>query len=202
MISMLITMTLVDGWGRRPMCVYGYMVTVVADFGMGATGMYNLTNNAALGSSLVFWACLATFSTTSASAIGYAYLAEIPKQDLRAKSAGWGLAIPNLFSIMFNYTVPLMIGGSVGWAVKTAFFFGCTGFIVVIVGWFIIPEVARRTPAEIDEMFEKKVKPRKFKGFVTDVEKDQAERDRIMGVQDIGGIHMRAMNVGPPREEA
>jgi hypothetical protein len=28
------------------------------------------------------------------------YLSEIPKQDLRAKSAGWGLAIPNLFNIM------------------------------------------------------------------------------------------------------
>lgn len=36
-------------------------------------------------------------ATTGASAIGYAYLAEIPQQQLRARTAGWGLAISNLF---------------------------------------------------------------------------------------------------------
>ena len=95
-------MVLVDQWGRRPLTVYGYMVTVCADFGMGATGMFDVAGRPELGSLLVFFACLATFSTTSSSAIGYAYLAEIPKQDFRAKSAGWGLAIPNLFSIMVS----------------------------------------------------------------------------------------------------
>jgi hypothetical protein len=30
--------------------------------------------------------------------------------------------------------------------------FAGTGTIAVIVAWFILPEVARRTPAEIDEM--------------------------------------------------
>ncbi len=79
------------------------MVTVIADFGMGATGTQNVAKSASLGSLLIFWACLATFSTTSASAIGYSYLAEIPKQDLRAKSASWGLAIPNLFSILVSH---------------------------------------------------------------------------------------------------
>jgi hypothetical protein len=42
-------------------------------------------------------------------------------------------------------------GGPV-WGVKTGFFFAGTGAIVCVIGWFIIPEVARRTPAEINEM--------------------------------------------------
>jgi SP family general alpha glucoside:H+ symporter-like MFS transporter len=86
-------MVLVDQWGRRPLTVYGYM---------GATGMFDVAGSPKIGSLLVFFACLATFSTTSSSAIGYAYLSEIPKQDFRAMSAGWGLAIPNLFSIMVS----------------------------------------------------------------------------------------------------
>jgi hypothetical protein len=45
-----------------------------------------------------------------------------------------------------------MIAGSAGWGVKTGLFFGCTGLIVVAAAWFILPEVTRRTPAEIDEM--------------------------------------------------
>ena len=108
-------MVLVDQWGRRPLTVYGYMVTVAADFGMGATGMFDVAGRPELGSLLVFFACMATFSTTSSSAIGYAYLSEIPKQDFRAKSAGWGLAIPNLFSIMvspviaIDFALPLLL---------------------------------------------------------------------------------------------
>lgn len=62
-----------------------------------------------------------------------------------------------------------------GWGAKTGFFFGCTGAIVSAIGWFIVPETARRTPAEIDEMFEKKINLRKFKGYVTDVQMAQHE---------------------------
>lgn len=159
LISMCFTMVLVDQWGRRPLTVYGYTVTVLADFGMGATGMYDVAGRPELGSLLVFFACLATFSTTSSSAIGYAYLSEIPKQDFRAKSAGWGLAIPNLFSIMvsqgkmsgvwfvdrlqFSFVTPIMLKGAPNWGVRTGFFFGCTGAITVAIAWFIIPETAR-----------------------------------------------------------
>jgi MFS family permease len=169
-MAMIFAMIVVDRFGRRPLAVYGYMVTVLADFGMGAMGTQDIAGNKSLGSALVFFACLATFCTTAGSATGYIYLSEIPKQDLRAKSAGWGLAIPNLFNIMFYGVTPIMIRGAPNWGAKTAFFFGCTGIIVTAIGWFIVPETARRTPAEIDEMFEAGVNLRKFKGYVTEVE--------------------------------
>lgn len=102
-MAMFFAMGITDRFGRRPLAVYGYMVTVAADFGMGAMGTQKLEGSKSLGSALVFFACLATFCTTASSATGYVYLAEIPKQDLRAKTAGWGLAIPNLFNIMVSY---------------------------------------------------------------------------------------------------
>jgi hypothetical protein len=48
--------------------------------------------------------------------------------------------------------------------------FAATGAIVVVIAWFILPEVARRTPGEIDEMFEERVNLRKFKNYVTKVQ--------------------------------
>lgn len=69
----------------------------------------------------MFFACLATFSTTGASAIGYAYAAEIPQQRLRARTAGWSLAVSNAIAIMFSFCTPLMINGSTKWGVKTGF---------------------------------------------------------------------------------
>ena len=81
------------------------------------------------------------------------------------------------------------------WLVFTISFAG-TGLVAVIIAWFILPEVTRRTPAEIDEMyvapcqylinwygwsvllnrlnwtyrFEKRVDLRKFKGYITEVQ--------------------------------
>jgi len=69
----------------------------------------------------IFFACLATFSTTGASAIGYAYAAEVPQQRLRAQTAGWALASSNLVAILFSFCTPLMITGKAKWGVKTGF---------------------------------------------------------------------------------
>ncbi|CZS96291.1 probable maltose permease (MalP) [Rhynchosporium graminicola] len=169
LLSLIITASSTDQFGRRPLTVYPYAITVLSVLSLGITGCFNYKTKET-SSLLIFFACLATFSTTGASAIGYAYAAEIPQQRLRARTAGWALALSNMVAIIFSFCTPLMINGTVKWGVKTGFFFAATGFVAVVIAWFILPEVARRTPAEIDELFEKKVPLRHFKKHVTDVE--------------------------------
>ncbi|KIM99972.1 hypothetical protein OIDMADRAFT_166109 [Oidiodendron maius Zn] len=169
LLSMFITVTLTDSFGRRPLTVYPYAVTVLSVLCLGIIGCFDYTAKAT-SSLLVFFACLATFSTTGASAIGYAYAAEIPTQCLRARTAAWALASSNLIGIMFSFCTPLMINGAAQWGVKTGFFFAGTGFVAVVISWFILPEMARRTPGEIDELFEKRVNLRKFDKYVTEVQ--------------------------------
>lgn len=138
---MILTATLTDQFGRRPLTIYPYGVTVLSVLCLGIIGCFDYTKSST--SSLlvsprfnkckdspakeyplkqIFFACLATFSTTGASAIGYAYAAEIPQQRLRAQTAGWSLASSNLIAIMFSFCTPLMINGTVTqWGVKTGF---------------------------------------------------------------------------------
>ncbi|CAK7233720.1 hypothetical protein SCUCBS95973_008691 [Sporothrix curviconia] len=149
LISMIGTAVTTDRFGRRPLTVYPYAVTVVSVLCLGIIGCFNYSTKS-LSSLLIFFACLATFSTTGASAIGYAYASEIPQQRLRARTAAWSL-------------------------------FAGTGTVATIIAWFILPEVARRTPAEIDEMFNKRVPLRKFKNYVTEV---QMRADQIHDKQD------------------
>ncbi|EMT68785.1 General alpha-glucoside permease [Fusarium odoratissimum] len=185
LISMIATATLTDSIGRRPLTVYPYAVTVVSVLCLGIIGCFDYTAKAT-SSLLIFFACLATFSTTGASAIGYAYAAEIPQQRLRAQTAGWSLAVSNCIAIIFSFCTPLMINGSVKWGVKTGFFFAGTGTVAVAIAWFILPEVARRTPAEIDEMFEKKINLRKFDKYVTEVQVHAHElQDRKKVVDEV-----------------
>ncbi|KXL47851.1 hypothetical protein M433DRAFT_73034 [Acidomyces richmondensis BFW] len=168
-MSMILTASLTDTLGRRPLTVWPYLVTVLSVLCLGIIGCFDY-KKPALSSLLIFFACIATFSTTGASAIGYAYAAEVPQQRLRAKTAGWALAFSNLWGIMFSFCTPLMINGTSQWGVKTGFFFAGAGALGVFIAWLILPEVARRTPAEIDEMFEKRINLRKFKDYVTDVQ--------------------------------
>ncbi|THX79417.1 general substrate transporter [Aureobasidium pullulans] len=164
LISMIMTAVSTDKLGRRPLTVYPYAITVLSLLSLGIVGCFDYSKPA-LSSLLIFFACLATFSTTGASAIGYAYAAEIPQQRLRARTTAFALAFSNMVAIMFNFTTPLMINGDAQWGVKTGFFFAGTGAVAVVICWFILPEVACRTPAEIDEMFEKKINLRKFKQY-------------------------------------
>ncbi|CRG86849.1 General alpha-glucoside permease [Talaromyces islandicus] len=181
LLSMILTATLTDQFGRRPLTIYPYAITVLSVLCLGIIGCFDYTKPST-SSLLIFFACLATFSTTGASAIGYAYAAEIPQQRLRARTAGWSLASSNLIAIMFSFCTPLMINGTITqWGVKTGFFFAATGTISVVIAWFILPEVTRRTPGEIDEMFEKKVNLRKFKSHVTEVQIRASQEHVEMG---------------------
>lgn len=54
---------------------------------------------------------------------------------------------------------------------KTCFFFAGLSIPFCIVTYFIIPDLSKRTPAEVDEMFEKKVRPWRFRKYVTDAQK-------------------------------
>ncbi|SMR42963.1 unnamed protein product [Zymoseptoria tritici ST99CH_1E4] len=179
-LSMMVTCSLTDTIGRRPLTIYPYGVTVLSVLSIGIIGCFDYKAQAT-GSLLVFFGCMATFATTGASAIGYAYAAEVPQQRLRARTAAFGLAASNCIAIMFNFCTPLMINGTNKWGVKTGFFFAGTGALAVAISWYILPELARRTPAEIDEMFEKKVTLRKFKRYVTDVQMNVEEPSKLEG---------------------
>jgi phage shock protein PspC (stress-responsive transcriptional regulator) len=42
-----------------------------------------------------------------------------------------------------------MLKGAPNWGVRTGFFFACTGLIVVVIAWFIVPETARVGPCSL-----------------------------------------------------
>ncbi|KAJ3469383.1 hypothetical protein MRS44_003448 [Fusarium solani] len=138
-----------------------------------------------LGNVLVFWGCVSNYGVVGGAGISYSYVAEIPTQRLRARTASIALMGSFVLGIAFNYTVPLMLKA---WSVRTGYLyanpsacsliqnvtdlisFGAAGVISCVVGFFVLPEITCRTPAEIDEMFEDKIAPRKFRKHVTQVQ--------------------------------
>jgi hypothetical protein len=128
---------------------------------------------------------VSNYGVVGGAGISYSYVAEIPTQRLRARTASIALMGSFVLGIAFNYTVPLMLKA---WSVRTGYLyanpsacsliqnvtdvisFGAAGVISCVVGFFVLPEITCRTPAEIDEMFEDEIAPRKFRKHVTQVQ--------------------------------
>lgn len=144
LLSMIVTATTTDRFGRRPLTVYPYGVTVISVLCLGIIGCFDytkpstrsllisvhppkqlFTRNQYLHLVLLDFLRLACyiprFSITGAWAIGYAYAAEISQQRLRARTAASSLAFSNMIATMFSFCTPLMINGSTRWDVKTGF---------------------------------------------------------------------------------
>lgn len=106
----------------------------------------------------------------------YAISAETSSLELRAKSQGIGWLTAGGITSLFGFVLPYIFNtdqGNLG--AKTGFVFAglCTvGFILV---YFFIPEMKGRSAAEIDELFEQKVKARHSSAWVPVREDAQPE---------------------------
>ncbi|KAI2611825.1 general substrate transporter [Hypoxylon sp. NC1633] len=173
-----------DKLGRRWLVLGLFGAGTLAVLGIGILGSFDYQSEQ-LGSVLVFFACVSNFGVIGGAGIAYSYVAEIPNQRLRARTAAVALMGSYCLGLTFNYTVPLMLEV---WSVRTGYFFGATGAISCIIGWFVLPEIARRTSAEIDEMFEDKIAPRKFRKHVTRVQiflEEKGTMERIPGEERV-----------------
>ncbi|KAM6527150.1 hypothetical protein FSOLCH5_003223 [Fusarium solani] len=166
LLGVLTTTLMSDRFGRRWLTIGLFGAGAISMLAIGILGSFDYQSKQ-LGNVLVFWGCVSNYGVVGGAGISYSYVAEIPTQRLRARTASIALMGSFVLGIAFNYTVPLMLKA---WSVRTGYFFGAAGVISCVVGFFVLPEITCRTPAEIDEMFEDKIAPRKFRKHVTQVQ--------------------------------
>lgn len=124
----------------------------------------------------LFW----RLGSTLLGNLGWAYIGETGSSRLRAKTAGVAACGGVCLGLVFNTSVPYMLNATAAnWGLKTAFFFAGISAPFVVVSFFLVPDTSRRTAAELDEMFRKKVRPWRFRSYVTDAKKAlDAEKER------------------------
>jgi hypothetical protein len=85
-----------------------------------------------------------------------------------------------LIGIPLGYGTPYMISdNSLNWGLNTCFFYAGLAAPFVVGTWFVIPETSGRSPAELDELFEAKVKPWRFRKHVTQVQNEHGLADAV-----------------------
>lgn len=90
--------------------------------------------------------------------------------------------LPSQFSVSFIQHNTSLAGcadkstvatNGANWGYKTGWlFFGC-GLVASVGALFLIPETCKRSPAELDELYQKRVSVWKMRRYVTDVQREQ-----------------------------
>lgn len=149
--------------GRRTLYLYGLIVIFILLMITGFLGIAPASNKTVpwiVGTMLL----LMTFVyDLTVGPVCYCLVAEISSVRLRSKTIVLARNFYNLVGIFNNVITPRMIVTTAwNWGAKAAFFWAGTCFCCVIWVYFRLPEPKGRTYAELDILFERKVKARDF----------------------------------------
>ncbi|RSM15147.1 hypothetical protein CDV31_005081 [Fusarium ambrosium] len=170
LVSALALILISDKAGRRSSTFVSAIACSLSMMVVGILGFVNKTTP--IQNLLIFVACVWAFFNKALGSIGWAFVGEVASQKLRARTAGVAAATSVVFGLTFNTTVPLMLDiNGADWNYKTAWLFFGTGLVTTIIVYFYVPEPSQRNPAEMDEMYEKRVPARKMRKYVTDVQR-------------------------------
>ncbi|KAF7586541.1 hypothetical protein BBP40_008696 [Aspergillus hancockii] len=161
-IATVITLIIIaDRLGRRLLACSGTTLSWISCVAIGIVGTVPQSN----ASTYVFvlFACLWNVGLAANGATGWGYIGEISSQRLRPYTAGFGAATTCVVGVVMNNLVPYMTNvNKWDWGLKTGWFYAGVGLPFTVGMWFLIPETSGRSAAELDELFERKIKPWRF----------------------------------------
>ncbi|RSL42337.1 hypothetical protein CEP54_015512 [Fusarium duplospermum] len=165
-----------DSFGRRLVSCSGITSMWATSFLVGILGVVPRVK--AVNYIFILMAVIWNIGLTMTGATGWGFIGEISSQRLRPYTSGAAAALNCLVNIGMNQLVPHMVNASEwNWGLKSGFFYAGVGLPSAIGCWFLIPETARRSAAELDELFERKVAPRRF-------HKTETATQRVIALND------------------
>jgi SP family general alpha glucoside:H+ symporter-like MFS transporter len=172
-VGTIFSWVLMTRFGRRSLYVSGLAALVTILFAVGFTSLSDAT-----AASWAIGSLLLVFTFTYDCTIGpvcYSIVAEIPSTQRRAKTIVLARNVYNMFMIMNGVIVPRMLNPTAwDWKGRTGFFWAGITVALLLWAYFRLPETKKRTFAEMDMLFERKVSARRFKDTQVSIGDEQA----------------------------
>lgn len=163
-VGCMIAWSLMNSWGRRPLFISGMigMTTV-----MMLMGILDVVHTSA--AKWVQASCTVVYALFYQATIGplaFSILGETSSPALRAKTIGLATACQAVFGTIFGIVIGYMINPDEGnLKGKVGFVFGGLSALATIWSYFYVPELKNRTFAEIDIIFQNRVKARHMANY-------------------------------------
>ncbi|KAF4873913.1 MFS transporter fmqE [Colletotrichum siamense] len=161
MVANMISWYTVPRFGRRTMILISIVLDIFSWAAMGIAACFN-TSAAGwfVGVALLLFGFFNSFGVASAVPV---IASEVSCVRLRSKSAGIGLAAQSIAAWIFSFFTPYLYNpDEANWGGKIGFFFAGTSILVLFVSWLEIPETKGRTHADLDFLFESRIKSSAF----------------------------------------
>ncbi|KAF4969545.1 hypothetical protein FSARC_3228 [Fusarium sarcochroum] len=160
-VTVIAAVFLVDKLGRRLMACLATTLMWVCCIVVGILG--TAPRVGATTYIFIVFACFWNIGISANGAAGWGFIGEISSQRLRPYTSGFAASANSLGGLIMSILMPYMVNANEwNWGLKTGWFYGGVGLPFVVGMWFLIPEVAGRSAAELDELFERKIKPWRF----------------------------------------
>lgn len=167
LVGVICSWFLINKTGRRSTSLVGMSILTLLLFLIGILDILPATRAGKTAPVYGQVTCIIIFAfiyLSTIGPIGFALFAEISSPRLRSRTVALGIVVQNLFGVLMNIVVPLLINpDAANLKGKIGFIFGGTSAASVIWIFFRIPETAHRSFEELDWLFERRVSARKFK---------------------------------------
>ncbi|KAM0428519.1 hypothetical protein ACHAPT_006879 [Fusarium lateritium] len=161
-VAACVVVYVADSVGRRMVSCSGTTAMWATSLIVGILGVVPRVK--AINYVFILMAVIWNIGLTMNGATGWGFIGEISSQRLRHYTSGAAAAAAAIFNIAMNQLVPHMINANEwNWGLKAGFFYAGAGLPFVIAIWLLIPETSGRSAAELDELFERKIKPWRFR---------------------------------------
>ncbi|CAH0024995.1 unnamed protein product [Clonostachys rhizophaga] len=168
--TILVNVMITDKFGRRPLASSAVTLAWISCIVVGILGVVPETS--ARTYVFVLFACFWNIGMVTTGAVGAGFLGEISSNRLRPYTAGFAMGASCVVGIIMDVLVPYMVNANQwNWSLKTGWFYAGLGLIATAGMWYLVPETAGRTAAELDELFEKKLPAWKFSKTETATER-------------------------------
>ena len=171
--------------GRRRLYLGGLLAMLITLLAIGGVGAAPTSRGQSwtLGSLLLV---LTFVYNLTIGPVCFVLVAEIPSTRLRVKTAVLARAAYNVAGILINWMTPRMLSPTAwNWKGKSGFFFAGTTFFCLAYCYWRLPETLGLSYLEIDILFEKKAKAKKFRELQINLENlgyfsiEGAEREQL-----------------------
>ncbi|CAI6089379.1 hypothetical protein V2G26_011391 [Clonostachys chloroleuca] len=159
--TVLGNIVLVENFGRRPLACWAATLSWVSCCVVGILGV--TPDNKAKTYVFVLFACFWNIGMMTCGTAASAFNGEISSQRLRPYTAAFAVGITCVVGVIMDVLVPYMVNSHQwNWSLKTGWFYTGLGLPTMVAMWLLIPETKGRSTAELDELFERKIKPWRF----------------------------------------
>ncbi|KAA8641955.1 hypothetical protein EYZ11_010223 [Aspergillus tanneri] len=176
-----VSWTLMMYLGRRTLYIGGLAVLAVALLVIGFVSI-------APSTSAISWATgsmLLVYTFIYDSTVGpvcYSLVSEIPSSRLRTKTVVLARNVYNVLNLVSGIIIPYMLNVDAwNWRGKSGFFWGALCILCLVWSFFRLPEPKGRSYAELDILFERRVRTREFRTAKTGLV-DGGENEKVTNV--------------------